>query len=197
MKPIQSTETKEQLRPHKFRKHAPLLAGLAISGMIALSPFAMAQRRAADQCSASVQSGSMPGFHSTGAHGVHLFNSPLIRRENSYVSVTVPASYVQRLTAAARDRPEAERRVFVSDALQRNIELAITTIGTQSRVTFDCVSVSTSSASASVSVPVPDARVPADAGTAQTARPVPSADAGVPAQDDAGASRHRVIQPGQ
>jgi hypothetical protein len=182
----------------KVKKYASLLTGLVISGAIALSPLAMAQRRT-DQCSASVQSGSMPGFHTKGRTD-HVVNTPLIRRESSYLSLTLPGAYVSRLTKAARDRPEAERRTFVRDVVHRNLDIALTSLGTEQRITFDCAPLtetiqSAPSASSDAGV------TSADAGVRQPPpeqpRPVSSvpADAGVAVPDDAG--RRRTIQPGQ
>ncbi|HSB47410.1 MAG TPA: hypothetical protein VLD37_05325 [Candidatus Bilamarchaeum sp.] len=191
MKQIEGQRQEQLARP--IKKYVPLISGLVISGAMALSPFAMAQR-ASPQCSAQVQSGTMPSFHTTGARGVHLINTGLIRRPNSYVSITLPASYVEQVTRAARGQPEAQRGAFVGGILQQNIQLALTGLGTRTSVTFDCASL-TATSSASVSAPVVT-----DAGVRESAPAAsqrPPSDAGPQAQDDAGASRRRVIQPGQ
>jgi hypothetical protein len=177
MQTIQHTERKSV----KVKKYASLLTGCVIAGAIALSPLAFAQRSTTDRCSASVQSGSMPGFHTKG-RADHVVNTALMR-DSSYLSVTLPGAYVSRLTKAARDRPEAERRTFVRDVVHRNLDLALTSIGTQQRATFDCAPL-TETIQPAVSQP------PAE-------QPRPAADAGVPLQEDGGAPRRRTIQPGQ
>lgn len=188
MNTLQTTERKDYQGTRRLKTCASMIAGLALSGAIALSPFAMAQQ-ARDRCSASVQSGSMPNFHTKGRTD-HLVNTPLMRQESSYLAVTLPGPYAARLTKAARGRPESERSAFVRDAVQRNIDLALTSIGTRQRVTFDCAPLTEPAVRES----------PSDAGAREQAPeppPVAPADAGMPPQGDGGASRRRVIQPGK
>lgn len=194
----EAAESRER-KEDAFRKYAPFAAGIAIIGTMTLSPFALGQPRPArsEQCSASVQSGSITSYHSRG-RGVHLVSSPLMR--GGYISVTIPDSYVSRLTTEAGARPESERSAYVRDAVHRNIETAITRVGSGDRATFDCAP--TSGASASVSIPAdagtreqPAPVSSGDAGTRQ-APPVVSADAAPSASADAG-PRRRTISPGQ
>jgi hypothetical protein len=219
MQTIQAAKGKEE---GKFRRYAPVLSGIALSGVLVFSSVAHAAKK--DSCSASVQSGAMTGFHTKGKK-VHIVNTPLLRAEKSFLSVILPDPYVEKLTKAAKKLPEGDRSVFVRDAVQRNIELALTTIGSEKKATFECVSAASAvseapkpassaveapkpapSASAPVVQPPEPAPVevpkPAASSTklpepappkAVAEAPAPSASQPVPASS----SRGRTIQPGR
>jgi hypothetical protein len=204
------SQDKKERKP--FVRYAPLVSAVIAIGMAALPLEAQTRPRPrAEQCSASVQSGTIPGYLINGNH-VTLLSTPLMR-ENSYLSISMPESYMTRLRTAVSARPEAERQGKIADIFQNNIQIAYARLGTASNVTFDCAPldgtlppIASASASARPSgsarqapsaVPSASARPAASAdplSNAQpsvTAQPQPSAspDAGVPQQ------RHRAIQP--
>ncbi len=197
-----------------FIRYAPLISTALVIGMAALPVMGEARpQRRAEQCSASVQSGTIPSFTSNGRR-VTLLNAPLMR-ENSYLAVSIPESYMTRLRTAAAGRPEGERQGMVADILQNNIQIAYARTRSGNRATFDCApldgtlpeaataAVPSSSVRATPSArpPAPTAR-PADSSDplsrvqpapTSTVSPAPSSDA----PQDAGApqQRRRSIQP--
>lgn len=200
-----------------FIRYSPLISTALVIGMAALPVMGEARpQRRAEQCSASVQTGSIPSLTTNGRR-VTLLNAPLMR-ENSYLSVTLPESYMTRLRTAAAGRPEGERQGMVADILQNNIQIAYARVGSGTRATFDCApldgtlpeaataAVPSSSARATPSArpsasAVPSAR-PADSSDplsrvqpapTSTASPAPSSD--VPQDAGAPQQRRRSIQP--
>ncbi|MFN7991208.1 MAG: hypothetical protein U0R44_03550 [Candidatus Micrarchaeia archaeon] len=189
-------------RAKAFKRYAPVVSIVA-GTIMGLAPImSVAQPRTTPrQCSASVQTGTMPSFTTTGAGGITLVSSPMMR-ENRYLSLQLPEPYMRSVREAAQARPEAERRAFIADAVYRNIENAYVRLGTSDRVSFDCLPLTDAAprpsavsdagpapTSTVTTSPRPSSSVPSDAGPAP-AQPSPS-DAG-PVPDDSG--RRRVIQ---
>ncbi len=192
-----------------FIRYAPLISTALVIGMAAMPVMGEARPRGrAEQCSASVQTGSMPSFASNGRR-VTLLNAPLMR-ENSYLAVSIPESYMTRLRTTAAGRPEGERQGMVADILQNNIQIAYARTRSGSRATFDCAPLdgtlpeaATAAAPSSSASARPSATArPADSSDplsrvqpapTSTAPPAPSSDA----PQDAGApqQRRRSIQP--
>jgi hypothetical protein len=202
---LERPKARESLKP-KFARYAPLVSAALALGIAAMPALGEAQGRGSRsaQCSASVQSGTIPAFTSHGSH-VLLLNAPLIR-EGSYLSVSLPDSYTAGLVRAAGSRPEAERDGFVADILQNNIQIAYSLLGSRSRVTFSCAPVDgslPSSATAPVrpsqsagARPSASAHPPASSSAAHppaSAQPSPSATQ-APA-DQPPAQRRRAIEP--
>lgn len=206
---LERGKPKEMKESKPFKRFSPLLTAAMAVGVAALPVLVEAQPRGrprADQCSASVQSGTIPSFLTNG-NRVTLLSTPLMR-PNAYLSVTMPETYMARLRTAASARPEAERQGMIADIFQNNIQAAYSRLGSGSSVTFDCAPLDGSLPAASArpqASAVPSARPQpsASARPAQSADPLsdvrpsvtavpqPSAapDAGVPQQ------RRRSIQP--
>ncbi|MEW6035837.1 MAG: hypothetical protein AB1529_04450 [Candidatus Micrarchaeota archaeon] len=199
-----------QEQPNRFLKYAPILVLGAAAGLTLASGESNAEQPRRAQCSASIERGSIRSYTST-TRRARLVNTPVLE-SNRYLQLTLPNSYMDELATAARARPEAERPAFVTEAVQRNVELALTRMGSRRSATFDCAPLTEPPAA---STPQPDAARPRITEEGQTARP----DAGAPriteegaqpparvepppsqapdggVQPDGGGQRRRVIQP--
>lgn len=189
--------------PIAFRKYIPIVSAVVALG-VAAAPFASdaqpQRRQRPDQCTASVQTGAMPGAMTKGRAST-LIHTPLFL-DNRYLSIEMPQRYVTKVRQEVGRQPEGERRAFERGIYRRNFERALLAMGTQERFTYECAPLSepaasserppqpppTATASTSADAMLrmaPD--IGGDAGAAQQPLPAQSA------QPDAG--RPRTIQP--
>ncbi len=201
-----------QEQPNRFLKYAPILVLGAAAGLTLASGESNAEQPRRAQCSASIERGSIRSYTST-TRRARLVNTPVLE-SNRYLQLTLPNSYMDELATAARARPEAERPAFVTEAVQRNVELALTRMGSRRSATFDCAPLAEPPAAGSAQ---PDAAAPriTEEGPSRQARPdagtpriteegaQPPARVGPPpsqapdggVQPEGGTQRRRVIQP--
>ncbi len=188
-KPGEQNERRYAATRNPLTRYLPLVATVAI----ALSPMSgTAEGRRPSrpaQCSASVQTGQIPSGVSRGARAT-VFNTPLLR-DNSYLSLTLPESYLGQVRSTAMARPEAERQGLVADLLQNNIQIALSVIGSGTRATFSCAPLDGTIPARPQASAAPSARPAQSARPASSARPAPSAVPSATAQPDASAAPQR------
>ncbi len=162
------TERRNVAARNPLARYLPLVATVAIA-LSPLSGTAEGRHPARPaQCSASVQTGQIPSGVSRGARST-VINTPLLR-ENSYLSLTLPESYLGQVRSTAMARPQEERQGVVADLLQNNVQIALSAVGTGTRATFACAPLD-----GTIPSPAPSATPSQSARPSPSARPAPSA----------------------
>jgi hypothetical protein len=193
MRKLTNRTTDIQKDEKRVSRFAPIVAGAIAMGFTLGAPLKSdaEQPRRAQQCSASVERGRISSYTST-TGSARLFRTPLLE-ENRYLQISMPNAYVDQVVQAASARPEAERQGFISGMIQKNVSIVVTTIGSRTRLTYECAPVEPATAAAPAQPPAQQPAPPAPApSTTEPPQPAPSQDGGT----EPPAQRRRVIQPG-